>query len=323
MLGIRGAIVDGRVDFKFVDGPSSAADAEACIRYYVMEKTGLAADGFAVGGLRLVAVPRSRSLGWAASADDGLRHVATVVVAAGPGGGQDQTQEHPALLYFNSDVAEGLEDPVDVVVLAEDPASDILSAPVSAVIQGALFDATPLHGSQRDDEVALADARVVAYDAAGVPDYDTLTRLTPPEMSMDGVFGEPVGSSGFAVQSTYVAVQNMYAWTDRFMAGKWESLLGAASSLPPGTFRPRLMVLANVEDGADPCPPGAAACVNVIRPPASGIGVPKEYKQPLEGPNFEYVSYMALPGQGVVALDVVGHEFGHFVDLFASPGLMR
>lgn len=68
-------------------------------------------------------MPRSKSLGWTASVDDGLRHIATVVVAADPAPPVD----HARLLYFNRDAAEALDDPLNITVLSEDPLSDVFT----------------------------------------------------------------------------------------------------------------------------------------------------------------------------------------------------
>lgn len=313
-LGIRGAIVDGRIEYEHLSAPSSATAAEVSIRQYVTEQTGLPASDLDIRDLRLVAVPRVRALGWAASVDDGLRHIATVVVEASPA-----VAGPPArLLYFDRDSSEGLADTVDVTVRAEDPASDVLSDPVSAVDQSTLFnDAAPLRGSLIGDQVALADERVVAYNGAGL-DFMALTTTTPPFSGPTGLFSASPDSDEFDVQSAYLATQSMYAWTDRFMAGRWDSLLEGASPFPPGTFSPRVMVF---ENNASGCPDGAIFCASIVKVEAPAQIVPVEYQQPPGGPIFEPLGVIMF-GQASHGPDTLGHEFGHFVDQFTNPGVI-
>ena len=114
-------------------------------------------------------------------------------------------------------------------------------------------------------------------------------------------------------------MRNFYAWTDRFMAGRWDSHLGAASPFAPGQYSPRLLIYENV--GLEFCGE-QSFCAGVL--PSSKVSkqLSDEYKQPLDGPIFETIGYFAVEDTAGISANTLAHEFGHFVDNFADPGFI-
>lgn len=313
VIGVRGALVDHRLAYKFMDEQPSQATAEILIRQEVALRTGLAGDSLWLSGVERVAVPRARAIGWHARVAQGTRHIATIVLAADP-----LESAIPQVLHYSRDSAGALKDELPVSVLAEDMDSEVLAPPVETASVASLRDASPLLGSFAGGGPILGDERVVAYDASGVPDIEARDVL-PPVADGDGVFAAPLETSTFRAQTAYLAVQNMYEWTHRLMAGRWESLLGEASTIPPELFMPRVLLYNHVDfDGCE----DTAACVDraAIKGPAPVV--PDEFEQPLQGPIFEELAVMTLETVDGPGVNVIAHEFGHVVDLFADAGFI-
>ncbi len=313
VIGMRGSLIDARIEFKFAAEQQPQQTAELVIRQEVALRTGLAAGLLWLSDVRLVAIPRARAIGWHARVAQGTRHVATVVLAADP-----STSASPQVLHYSRDSAGGLKDELGVTILAEDMDSDVISKPVDAESMTVLRDQSPLLGSFAEGVPILGTERVVAYDAGGILDPQMQDVLSPVS-DADGVFDGPVGTTAFSAQTAYYAVQNMYQWTHRLMAGQWDSLLGEASTIPPEIFAPRVLIYNSVEfDGCE----DTAACVSRAAVKGPALAVPDEFEQPLQGPVFEDLAVITLEKVEGLGANVIAHEFGHVVDLFADAGFI-
>lgn len=307
VIGIRGAVVDGREDYAFVAAPADRDVAVASVLAHAAARTGLAREALRPVQLRLVAFPRARALGWAAAVFHGSARVADVVVAADP-----RAQLLP-LLSFTDPTAAGLGDALAFEVRAEALDGDIFTAPIETV-------RLPTTGSLSDGNVRLADAQVVLIDAAGA-ESRAEALASPIYGQLGGEFDAYPDSREYGLQNSYYLLRSFYAHTDAFMHGRWDSALptlGLDSALPAGQFAPRLVV------AADPAAPlcGAEASWCVSSAWAGATAEPPEALQhpPGSGPH-EVVGAMYLKGANQ-SPSVLPHEFGHFVDLFAAPGLM-
>jgi hypothetical protein len=236
-IAFNGSIVDGRQSWANLHRHASAALAQASILAHAAERSGLSAEELEIVGLHQVAVPRVQRIGWVAKVRSGLAHVTTVVVDADP----EASFPLPILHAEHIDAA-ALADDVGITVLAEDPGSDVFNPPDQTVSLDQLFDTTPLQGSTRGGEVIVGTQRVVGYDlsnAMSLLDVNT----TPPLASATSDFGAMPGTSAYEAQNHYVRAQSYYSFVDQYMTGVWESLLGDASSFPPGEFAPRLITV--------------------------------------------------------------------------------
>jgi hypothetical protein len=308
-IAFDGAIVDGRQVWANLDQHASEDAARRSILAHAAERSGLPEEEMEVAGLRRVAVPRVQRIGWVGTVRSGIGHVATIVVDADPNAGLPLP-----ILHAEHIEAAGLVNEVDIGVLAEDPASDVFGLPEQTAGLGELFDGGPLRGSTRGTEVIVGTERVVGYDASGAMSLNGLN-IVPPLVSGTAAFDAMPGTVAYDVQNHYVRAQSFYSFADRYMAGVWESL-NTASSFPPGAFAPRVMLW--IRPGFNACG-DASFCVNVI--PLEGMlqeDIAEEYEQPLGGPDFESLGYIAIETEGVPA-HILAHEFGHIVDLFAAP----
>ena len=113
-----------------------------------------------------------------------------------------------------------------------------------------------------------------------------------PMLNATGVFDALPGTVAYDVQNQYVRAQSFYDFTQTYMVGVWDSLIGDASTIEPSTFSPRVMLW--VDPGLDIC--GTATyCSDFVNlsqmPPAQ---VATEYQQPLGGPQLEDLGRMAF-----------------------------
>jgi len=312
VIAIRGGVVDGRDDYAFSAAPAGRAVAEASVRAHAAERTRLAPEALRLVELRQVAFPRARTIGWAAAVFHGAARVADVVVAADP------DAELLPLLYYTDPVGAGLGDALAIEVRAEDLASDLYSLPVDSV-KVSTIPGGPLVGSLADGPVRLADEHVVLIDAAGAGSRSEA--LASPIYAQPGAdFDAYPDTRAFALQNSYYLLRSFYAQTDAILRGRWDSALptlGLTSAIPPEQFSPRLVATADPD--AALC--GAASwCVSS----AWGGGTedpPESLVHPAGGVPYEVVGAMYLGGVSY-APSVLPHEFGHFVDLFAAPGLI-
>jgi hypothetical protein len=307
VIGIRGAVVDGREDYAFVAERAGRDVAAASVLAHAAARTGLVADALRPVNLRLVAFPRARALAWAAAVFHGPARVADVVVAADP-----RAAVLPLLAYADPSGA-GLGHSLAFEVRAEDLSSDIFTAPISTL-------ALPTTGSLADGEVWLADEQLVLIDAAGAG--SRAEALASPIYGQLGAdFDAYPDTREYGLQNSYYLLRSYYAHTDAAMQGRWDSArptLGLESVTPAGQFRPRLVVAA--DPAASLCGAEASWCVSsawggAVDEPAEAL------QQPLGGGPYEVVGAMYLAGASY-SPSVLPHEFGHFVDLFAAPGLM-
>ncbi|MDC0717383.1 hypothetical protein [Nannocystis bainbridge] len=307
VIGIRGAIADGRDDYAFAAAPAARDVAAASVLAHAGARTGLAEGDLRLVNLRLVAFPRARALGWAAAVFHGPARVADVVVAADP-----RAASLPLLAYVDPRGA-GLGDTVAFAVRAEDLASDIHDATIETTL-------VPTTGSLADGSVRLADARVVLIDAAGAT--SRAEALASPIHGQQGAeFDAYPDSREYGLQNTYSLLRRYYDHTDAILHGRWDSAmpaLGLESALPAGQFAPRLIAAA---DPAVPlCGAQASWCVTSAWAGASDEP-PEALRHPLGAGPYEVTGAMYLKGTSA-SPSVLPHEFGHFVDLFAAPGLM-
>ncbi|MDC0670711.1 hypothetical protein [Nannocystis radixulma] len=312
VIAIRGSVVDGREDYAFATAPAGRDVAEASIRAHAAARAAVDPAALRLVDLRLVAFSRARTLGWAAAVFRGPAQLADVVVAADP-----RAPVLP-LLYYVDPVGAGLGDTLAIEVRAEDLATDIFTAPIEtdnvSTVPGG-----PLTGSVSDGPVRLADEHVVLIDAAGAASRGEA--LASPIVGQLGThFDAYPGTREYSLQNSYYLLRSFYAHTDAILRGRWDSALptiGLASVLPPEQFSPRLVVAA--DPAASLCGP-ASWCVSS----AWGGGTedpPEALQHPTSAAPYEVVGAMYLKGSSY-APSVLPHEFGHFVDLFAAPGLM-
>ncbi len=308
-IAFDGAIVDGRVVWANLDTHASAELARTSILAHAAQRSGLPADELELVGLHRVAVPRVKRIGWKGTVRSGLSHVATIVVDADPGASLPL-----AILHAERVDAAALVHEVDITVLAEDSASDTFNPPDETATLAQLFDASALRGSTRGAEVIVGTERVVGYDVSGAMSLAGIS-TTAPLASATTDFNAMPGTVAYDVQNHYVRVQSYYSLVDQYMAGVWDSLNGA-SSLNPGEFAPRVMLW--ILPGFDACPM-QSYCANYIPLEWMGpAGIADEYQQPFGGPILENLAYIAIETQGASA-NVLAHEFGHVIDLFAAP----
>jgi hypothetical protein len=163
-IAFDGAIVDGRQAWANREEQASEGSARRSILAHAVERSGLPAEDLELAGLRLVAVPRVQRIGWVGTVRSGLSHVATIVVDADPGASFPLS-----ILHAERVEAAALVDEVDVSVLAEDPASDVFDPPDEAMTLAQLFDASPLRGSTRGAEEAVAQVFAIAATSALFP----------------------------------------------------------------------------------------------------------------------------------------------------------
>jgi hypothetical protein len=255
-IAFRGAVVDGRAPYLHAEHPAAETLAEASALQHAARFTGIPAAELAIAHIFLVAVPRARAVGWAATVVRGPGEVAQVVVEADP-----TEPDLLPLLHFSRSQAEGLADTVQVTVRAEDLTSEITvgdpftGAGISTVDASTLSDMTPLLGSTKDSQVLLANERVVVYDASSAMTAKDLQAL-PVVSADDTAFFASPGTTAFRAQSHFYWVSNAYARTHALMAGKWESLLpllGIESGIPPAEFAPRVIVQTDVSSSVA-CP---------------------------------------------------------------------
>ncbi|PCC72300.1 hypothetical protein SAMN02745121_01502 [Nannocystis exedens] len=307
VIGLRGAVVDGREDYAFVAAPAGREVAAASVRSHAAARTGLAAEALRPVRLRLVAFPRARALAWAAAVFHGAARVADVVVAADP------RAEILPLLAFTEPSAAGLGDALAFEVRAEDLDGDIFTAPIQTV-------RLPTTGSLADGSVRLADEQVVLIDAAGAATRAEAL-ASPIYGELGGEFDAYPDSREYGLQNSYYLLRSYYAHTDAVMHGRWDSALptlGLDSVTPAGQFAPRLVVAA--DPAASLCGAEASWCVSSAWAGATD-DPPEALQHPLGAGPHEIVGAMYLAGANF-SPSVLPHEFGHFVDLFAAPGLM-
>jgi hypothetical protein len=319
-VAMRGAIVDRRVPYLHAEHPASKSLAASSALLHAARFTGIPAADLDLAHIFLVAVPRARAIGWAATVVHGPREVAQVVVEADPA-----PPDLLPLLHFSRSQSEGLADTVQVTVRAEDLGSEITlgdpftGAGVDAVDTSEIFDMTPLLGSTHGDQFRLGTERVLAYDASTVNTATDLLMLPVVSADAPSFLASP-GTTAFRAQSHFAFVSNALARTDLLMAGKWESLLplsGSESVIPLGEFTPRVLALTDVSSSVA-CP-GAPACAGVLTFPFKDPEVvPPEWQQPFDTQPFEVIAAMYLRSSNNIAL--VAHEVGHVVDNFAHPG---
>lgn len=311
VTGIRGAIVDGRDEYAYFTAPAPAAAGEASILAHAAARARLPASALRVAGLRLVAFPRARALGWSGAVMHGPALLADVVVAADP------SAASPALLHHVAREGRGLADEVAIVARAEDMASPIFAPPIETANVMTLPDGAALTGTTAGPLTRLADPRVVLLDAAGAT--SRTEALLSPIYGATGPFDAEPGTREFVFQSTYVWLQSFYAKTDALMHGRWDSLLpslGAGSLVPPGEFSPRLV--ATLDSATVLCEGQGNHCVSSAW--ALDDTAPEALQHPSPAPPHEPVGTLFL--RGTIAPSVLPHEFGHFVDLFTGPGFI-
>jgi MYXO-CTERM domain-containing protein len=308
-IAFDGAIVDGREAWANVGSSASDEVARRSILAHAEARSGLPAEALEVAGLRRVAVPGVKRVGWVGTVRSGIAHVATIVVDADP----EAALPLPIVLVERMEAA-ALHEEVDIGVLAEDPGTDVFTPPDQTAGLGQLFDGSPLRGSMRDTEVILGTERVVGYDVSSAMSHMDMN-VIPPLASATPAFAAVPGTVAYDVQNHYVRVQSFYAFSHQYMAGVWESLV-AGSSFPAGEFAPRVMLW--ILPGYDQCEL-ASYCVNYV--PLDGMNadlVAVEYQQPVDGPILENLGQITIESAGAPA-HVLAHEFGHIVDLFATP----
>lgn len=322
VVAMRGAILDARVAYLHVESQASKALAQSSALTHASQLANIPTTELRGVDTFLVAVPRTRMIGWATTVMRAQLRIATVVVEADP----DLTSLLP-LLHFSRGEAEGLADTAQVTVRTEDLDSEITVGDpftgdgIETADVDALFDGSPLLGSVTDDnkQFRLGTERVVLYDASMAETSHDLEAL--PVVSADApVFMASPGTSAFRSQSQFSLFSNSFARVDGLMTGKWESLLplhGSQSVVPPAEFAPRVIVFTDTP--AEVACTGKPACVNELSlldsPPAL---IPDEYKQPIDAQPFEVLALAYLRDSHGLALTL--HEFGHVVDLFAQPG---
>jgi MYXO-CTERM domain-containing protein len=326
-LGIRGAIVDSREVYDHVDAPSSKAQAEVGLLARMAERLQVSPDSLGLRDLRLVAFPRLKKLGWAAEILHGMPTVGTAVLEADP----TPAEAFPPLMYFDSPIGEGLADETPIEVRADDPSKDPVDGVVESTDRMTLYDGSMLQGSTNGPSFVLGTERVFVADGSGFTDfmnYFDTPALTSPTMQ----FLSPVGTPEFRAQDSFAIVSDMYARTDLIMAGKWDSALGANSLFPPAEFAPRVAVWQNApgdtceffgaSEGSTWCA-GGGSDLSGIDPALLTV----EYQQPLGGVlvdgvvTYEPLGAIRLEGSSITPA-IQTHEFGHFVDFFATPGLL-
>jgi len=318
-IAIRGAIIDGRVDYAHVEAPTSAQVAAGSILAHASAFSGLPLSELTASEPTLVSMPRTASVGWSAHVSHGAAHVATVVVAAAAAA--DGTLQ---LLLFEDHQVEELEDEVPLTLRSESFDGILSAGPVVASTITSLADGSPLLGSTDGEDIILATRRLAAFDAEG---KDFSTWLDPLREALPVFTAEP-GDPRFDTQRAYHFTTELYAYTDRWMHGRWESarplLHGGQESLfAPGEFFPRGLLLTRGEKGS--CPEGAPACFKLhpIADPTDEI--PPVYLHPEPNPDEPDVSPLEPLGiivfrNTLTSAATIAHEFGHFVDGFAAPG---
>lgn len=309
-IAVRGTLIDGRDEYAYSSAPSSAAAGEASILVRAAERSRLPSSELRVAGLRLVAFRRARALGWAGVVTHRGAMVAHVVVAADP-------SRSPAdLLYYSGGEGHGLADEVAVTVRAEDLASPIFTPPIETADISQLPGGAPLLGSTEGDVTRLADRRVALLDATGAT--SRAQALASPPFAAASFDAAP-DTRAFVFQSAYVWLQSIHAHTDELMHGRWDSLLpffGMDSAVAPGEFAPRLV--ATVDTAANLCG-DAGYCLTSAWGGAEDD--PSEaLRHPATDPPYELVGALYIKGTGFPPT-ILPHEYGHFVDLFAAPGL--
>jgi hypothetical protein len=311
-IAFDGAIVDGRDEWANLEPYADEELARRSILAHAEARSGRPADELEVAGLRRVAAPRARRIGWVGTVRSGVAHVETIVVDGDP------AADLPLpILHADRMNAQALHDEVDIGVLAEDPGTDVFNPPDQTAGLGQLFDGSPLRGSTRGADVILGTERVVGYDSSSALSYMGFNTISPLAAASPAFDAAP-GTVAYDVQNHYVRVQSSYAFADRYMAGVWESLL-TDSSFPPGGFQPRVMLW--ILPGFDKCG-DASFCANYI--PLAGMNpqnVEAEYRHSLDDATLENLGEITIETEGAPA-HVIAHEFGHIVDLFAAPSFL-
>ncbi len=314
MVSLRGTVVDPRPDYDGLADTAPEGAARAAIQGHAERQTGVPADQVQVQDLHLAAMPGAARMVWVGRAVVGLRPLGRYAVAAagdGTGGGLP-------LVWFDDEVHAGLEDTAPITVLGEDPASDPLADPVETAPVGTLLTGAPLLGSLEDEsgELQLGDPRLFVHDLAGGDDVTSLERFTSP----DGQFLATEGVAA-AAQRAYQVLQSFYDVADRSLQEpqapgplRWDSLLGADSAYPPGTFRPRVGVLFNVVFG-----PPQPAFVNTLVVSDSAPEYVQHWPEADPTAKSETLGGIYIRGDDL-STPVLAHEFGHVVDLFLGGG---
>lgn len=308
VIGLRGAIVDGRDDYAHASAPARREVAEASILAHAAARARVPAAELRVEQLRLVAVRRARAIAWAASVFHGAARLASVVVAADP------SADPLPLLHHTDAAGTSLGDELALTVRAEDLASDLYAAPIESA-------SYPIAGSLADGAARLADRAVVVIDAGGA--VSQAQAVAGPIVGQLGTsFDAWPGTREFGFQSSYYLLRSFYALTDAVMHGRWDSTLplyGRESAVPPGEFAPRLVAAA--DPAVSLCSQDASWCVRSAWA-GEGDELPAEaLRHPTDAPPYEPVGAMYLKGSSYSPA-ILPHEFGHFVDMFAAPGLM-
>lgn len=326
-LGIRGAIIDSREVYDHVDATSSQAQAEAGLLARMAELLQVSPDDLELRDLRLVAFPRLKKIGWAAEIVRGMPSIGTAVIEADP----TPTGAFPPLMYFDSPIGEGLADETPIEVRADDPSKDPVDGVVEPTDRATLYDGSDLQGSTNGPSFVLGTERVFVTDGSGLTDFMDYFD-TPALASPTSQFLSPPGTPEFRAQDSFAIFSDMYARTDLIMAGKWDSALGANSLFSPEAFVPRVAVwqnapddtceFFNASDGSKWCA-GGGSNLSGIDP----VLLTVEYQQPLGGVlvdgvvTYEPLGAIRLEGSSITPA-IQTHEFGHFVDFFATPGLL-
>jgi hypothetical protein len=328
-LGIRGAIVDAREEYDHFDSPSSQEQAEEGLLVRAAQFLAVPPQELTIHDLRLIAFPRLKKIGWVASVRRGLMTVGTAVIEADPA----PVEGPPLLIYFHSDVGEGLADETPITVRADNPAENPTDGVLEPIDRTQLFDTSDIKGSTNGPVFVLGNERVFGVDGTdltGVNDFFATPALSSPTDQ----FTSSPGTAAFRVQDTFAIVSDMYARTDKIMAGRWDSALEGASLFPPQEFKPRVAIWENAPlntcefftsvDGVAFCAGGE---INLIGNDPGPLA--NEYEQPLGGvvvngeQVYEALSFVAFEKGSGVDAEVQTHEFGHVVDFFATSGLMN
>jgi len=321
-IAIRGTIIDSRVDYSHVEAPATAETAVGSILAHASAFAGLPLPELTASEPTLVALPRAASVGWSAHVSQGARHVGTVVVAAAS---EDPTTGMLSLLLFEDNVVNDLEDEVPLTVRSQSLDTTLSAEPVVTSTITSLVDGSPLLGSTEAEDFVLATRRLVGFEAAGKDLGEWLEPLRAPLP----VFSASSGDPRFDTQRAYHFTAELYAFTDRFMAGRWDSARTFVhpaedeSLFPPGEFFPRGLILTRAEDGF--CSPGAPACFRLLPMTDPSVEASDVYVHPRPNPDdpdaapFEPLGVMAYRNT-LSSAAMIAHEFGHFVDGFAAPG---
>lgn len=317
-IGLRGAIVDARVQYDHIDNPATVASAKKSIQHYAWMTAETSTDKFEIENLQLVAVPRLQTIGWFGTARRPSSPLVYIVVEADP------LASILPLIHLGGASADGLKDLVDIEVLAESFQSNFPALDKQMTLHAMLTGGGNIRGSKHEDLNLLATERVVAIDASDVVSETEVVAIQP-WSEPDSKFEAEQGTQGFRAQAVYFGVQQYYTWADRTLSGQWESarpLMMKEPLIPQGQFEPRLVVYLDglAKFCASPWCAGPGFNPSQVDPGA----LPDAWEHPLGGIDgeFETLGRMAFVGITVPNPEDIAHEFGHIIDTFARPGIM-